>query len=103
MTILDFVNKYWIPVNLFWVVLTAIVTTAARKPSPEFCLKYPRVAAFRRMLSDAGLNLPNLMKNLFILVTGRPPLFGQKQVAPVVDPDKTGEVEVSVAVEPDQK
>jgi hypothetical protein len=76
---LDTIEKHWIAINIAWVILTGLLTVVFKKPSDAFAQKWPRIAAIRRIPSDAGLNVPNLMKNLFILVAGRPPLtFGAK-------------------------
>lgn len=56
---------------LIWPVLSGMVTTLFRKPTPEFSQKYPRLAALRRIPSDAGVNVPKLLENLLTLVLGK--------------------------------
>lgn len=55
---------------IVWPLFTAIVTSIFSKPSDEFAAKYPRLAALRRIPSDAGINLPKLMGNVLVMLTG---------------------------------
>lgn len=57
--------------SIIWPLTTAILTAFFSKPSPEFEQRWPRLAALRRIPSDAGVNLPKLLANVGQLITGR--------------------------------
>lgn len=68
-----------------WPLLTALLTSLFAKPSDAFAAKYPRLAAIRRIPSDAGINLPKLLGNVLVAITGKraveelPPAFPDEQ------------------------
>ena len=55
---------------IIWPILTALITSIFSKPSDAFAAKYPRLAALRRIPSDAGINLPKLLGNVLVMLTG---------------------------------
>ena len=67
-----------------WPVLTAILTSLFAKPSDAFAAKYPRLAALRRIPSDAGINLPKLLGNLLVALVGK----RAPESAPALFPDE---------------
>ena len=74
---------------IVWPILTAILTSVFAKPSDAFAAKYPRLAAIRRIPSDAGINLPKLFGNVLTAITGKaPPSVDVKPVFPDEQPTK---------------
>lgn len=72
---------------IVWPLFTALVTSIFAKPSDEFAAKYPRLAALRRIPSDAGINLPKLLGNVFVMLTGKVPA-AQASAFPEEQPTK---------------